>query len=117
QRNPRLMLVKLPSLTVGLLTLSSRTLQDRARRLANMKLGRAFAAQPNHHSRRVDPIEGGNLAGNLHRRVTLQTLQRLHEKHSVINIAITSLVPVHTLSLKKELLHGGYPSLAPHRAS
>ena len=41
----------------------------------------------------------------------------MNEKDSVINFAVGYLVPMHTLSFKKELLHGGYPSLAPHRAS
>jgi hypothetical protein len=47
----------------------------------------------------------------------LQFLNCLDKEHSVIGFAIASFPAMDALSLKKELLHGGYPSLAPHRAS
>ena len=97
--------------------LTSHALQNRARGFADVQLGRAFPAQPHHHARRVNPIKRCYFAGHFHGGISLQALQCLNKKHSVINFAVASLVPMYTLSLKKELLHGGYPSLAPHRAS
>jgi hypothetical protein len=92
-------------------------MQNRARRLANMEFRCAISTKPDHNSRRVYPIKGCDFAGHPHGRFGLQFLKRLNKKPSVINLAIPAFVAMDALSLKKELLHGGYPSLAPHRAS
>jgi hypothetical protein len=82
-----------------------------------MEFRRAFSTEPDQNSRRVYPIKGGDFAGHPHGGFGLQFLNRLNEKHAVISFTIAALIAMDALSLKKELLHGGYPSLAPHRAS
>ena len=53
-----------------------------------MQFRGALFAQPNDDSRRVDPIEGAYLLGHLDRVIALQALQRLDEKHSVVEISV-----------------------------
>ena len=77
-----------PFLADGLLTLTSSALQDGAGSIADMQFGGALLTQPNDDSRSINPIEGAYLLGDLHRVLALQSLQRLHEKHSVVEISV-----------------------------
>ena len=100
-----------PFLTVGLLKLMPRALDNRPWSIADLQFRRALATQPHQDPRRVDPVEGGYFSGHLHRVVTLQTLKRLNKKHSVIKFAFGSAIAVNTFAFVKKLLpHGGWPS-------
>jgi hypothetical protein len=97
-------------LTRELLTLPSRALQHRTRCFTKMKLRRALSTQPHQHSGRIDPIKGRNFARDSQRVTTLQTLQRLDEKHAVVSFALGAFIAMDAFSLIKELpVHGGRP--------
>src|SRR5258707_1485505 len=99
--------------------LPARALHHRAGRIADVQLGGAVDAQPHHNSRRINPKERTNLAGDLHGVFRGKPLQRLHKKHSVVEIAFCPLVSMDAFTFKKKLLLHieADPSLAPHRAS
>src|SRR5215471_1417385 len=101
----------------GKTELSSHALEDCPRRFADMEFGGAVPAQPDHHPRRIYPIKGCDLFRHFHGCLNRQPLYGLDIKHAVINFAVAAVIAMHAFALKKELLHGGYPSLAPHRAS
>src|SRR5215510_8975026 len=83
-----------------------------------MEFRGTLTTEPDQHSRCVDPVERGDFTGDFYCFITLQSLQCLNKKHAVICIAIRAVVAMHAFSLKNDLpFHGGYPSLAPHRAS
>jgi len=75
--------------------------------VAYVQLGSAFPAQPNQNSRSVDPVKGCYFRGNLHGRIVLQTLQRLHKKNTVIRFGFRSLLAVNAFSFSKELIFQG----------
>ena len=99
------------------MNLSARGLQNCAGRFADVEFGRAVAAQPNQDARRIHPIKRRDLCRHFHGRIDCQPLYCLDEKHAVINFTVAAVIAMHAFALTKELLHGGYPSLAPHRAS
>jgi hypothetical protein len=101
----------------GKTDLSSRALHNRAGRFADMKFGGAIPAEPNHDPGRIDPIKRCDLFREFHGRIDRQPLYGLDKEHAVISFAIAAVIAMYAFALKKELLHGGYPSLAPHRAS
>ena len=68
-----------------------------------MQFSCAFPAQPHEHSGSVYPIEGGYFYGYLQSILTMQALQGLHEKHSVVNITVRPMVTVDTFAFIKEL--------------
>lgn len=86
-------------------------LSDGTRDVAYVQLGSAFPAQPDQNSRSVDPVKGCYFRGNLHGRIGLQTLQRLHKKYSVIRFGFSSFLAVNAFSFRKELIFQGQPSL------
>ena len=84
-----------------------------------MQLGGAVDTQPHHNSRSINPKEWADLPSHLHGVAGGKALQRLHKKHSVIEIAFCPSVAVYALTFKEKLLLHieADPSLAPHRAS
>jgi hypothetical protein len=75
-----------------------------------VQLGSAVAAQPDHRSRGVYPVKGGNFSGYLQSVGALQTLQCLHKKHSVVDVSVRSAVSMYAFSFKDELLlHRDWP--------
>jgi hypothetical protein len=91
-------------------------LQNGTRTLADVHLSRAVSTQPHQHSRRVNPKKRGNFASHFQGFITLQALQSLNKKYTVINFAIRAFITVSALTFKKELFsHGGrpFPRAAP----
>jgi hypothetical protein len=86
------------------------------RGLADVQLRRALATQPDQHSGRIHPIKRPDSAGYPDCFITLQTLQGLNEKHSVVNFAINANGPMDAFALNKKLLFHGdrpFPRAAP----
>jgi hypothetical protein len=91
-------------------------LQNSPGTLADVQLCCAVSTKPHEHSWRIDPKKGGYLASHFQSFITLQTLQRLDKKYSVINLTVRAFITVNTLTFKDELLsHGGrpFPRAAP----
>jgi hypothetical protein len=84
--------------------LTARTLEHRARGIADVQLGSAFAAQPHQHPWSVYPKEGGYFARHVHGFGGLQTLQRLHKKYAVVGISLCPTVTMYAFPFKKQLL-------------
>ena len=82
-----------------------------------MQFRRTLAAQPNNHAGRINPKERRNFACHFHGFVTLQALQGLNEKHSVVGFAVSALVPMNAFPLKKELSFQWRPTLPPRRTA
>ena len=53
-----------------------------------MQFRGTLLTQPDNNSRSIDPIEWAYLLGHLDRVIALQALQRLDEKHSVVEISV-----------------------------
>lgn len=71
-----------------------------------MQLSGAVFAEPDYYPGSVYPIKGGNLLGHLHCLVALQSLERLDEEHSVVEVSIRGFIAMHTFAfIKKLLLH------------
>jgi len=91
-------------------------LQNGTGTLTYVQFGRAISTKPHQNSWRIDPKKRGNLAGHFQRVITLEALQRLDKKYSVINFAIRACFTVNAFAFKKELFsHGGrpFPRAAP----
>jgi len=83
-----------------------------------MQFTSTLSAEPNQDLGGIDPEEGSHFTCDPYRIVTLQALQGLDKKCSVVGISIGSVLVMYTLPFQQELLfHGANPSLAPHRAS
>lgn len=96
-------------------TLPSRTLQNGPGTFADVQFRCAVSTKPHQHSWRVNPKKRGNFASHFQSFITLQPLQSLNKKYSVISLTIRAFFTVNALTFKKELLsHGGRPF--PHAA-
>lgn len=69
-------------------SLAPSALQDGAGSIADMQFRGALLTQPDNNPRSVDPEEWAHLLGYLHRLIALQPLQRLDEKHSIVEISV-----------------------------
>jgi len=111
QPSPRGRGSRIPIDALAALTLPSRALQHRAGGIADVQFRGAFAAQPNHHARGVDPIKGGHFFSHLHGFGSLQALQSLDKKHPVVPVPVGSVFSMYAFSFKhKLLLHKEGPS-------
>jgi len=61
---------------------------------------RAFAAQPDNNSGRIDPVKRGNFGCDPQRVIALQALQGLDDEYAVINFALSPVVTMYAFSLK-----------------
>jgi len=74
-----------------------------ARRIGESEFGGAVVTKPDNNVRSIRPEEGTHFAGDLHRIVNTQPLQRLNVKRAIVKIAFRTFVPVDTLPLTKQL--------------
>lgn len=97
--------------------LSARGAGDGARRVGQSEFGGAIVTKPNQNMWSIRPEEGTYFAGDLHRIVNTETLQRLNVKYAIVKLAFSAFVPVNTLPLTKQLSrHINYPSFSAHHA-
>jgi len=75
-----------------------------------MQFTSTLSAEPNQDLGGIDPEEGCYFTCDPYRIVTLQALQGLDKKCSVVGISIGSVLAMYTLPFQQELLfHGGQP--------
>jgi len=91
--------------------------QHRARTVDEAQISRAFFAQPDYDSGCICPEKRGNFSGNLHRVIALQSLQRLHKKHPVVNFAVRAVIAVDAFAFEKELSLQWRPTFPSRRTA